>query len=117
MNRSIIRCLLIASACFFGGAALAHTSLLSSLPQDGASMDEAPTQLKLVFADPVYLAKIEVRGSAGQKIELDISNQPRDVAEFVVPLPELEAGYYTIRYSMLGEDGHAMTSAISFTVE
>jgi Uncharacterized protein, homolog of Cu resistance protein CopC len=51
--------------------AFAHASLLSTFPEDGAVLQEAPTQVRLVFNEPVRITQLQVLGSSGRALALE----------------------------------------------
>lgn len=96
----------------------AHTGLSSSAPENNQVLSTAPEQIELIFSGPVLLARIEFRDSRGERVDLDVSAYTQAAENFVVDLPDdLSAGKYTSRWTVLGEDGHTMVGALSFTIE
>ena len=110
--------LLSLTLTLFAPITLAHTGLSSSLPENNQVLDSSPEQLELVFSAPVLLARIELRDPSGGRVDLDISSHTETADSFAVDLPDdLPAGKYTARWTVLGEDGHTMAGALSFTIQ
>lgn len=112
------RCLLLLVALMLGAqAALAHNSLKSSMPGDGAVINVAPDALELVFSDSTYLVSVTVTPENGKQAPLDFE-PPLDYSpQFRVPLPMLAPGRYTVDWKVEGQDTHIIEGKFSFTVK
>ncbi len=96
--------------------ASAHSTLTASEPAAGAEVS-APQELHLQFNKPLRLVMITLTHADGQVVTLDVAAYMAEpAAEFTLPLPELSAGEWTVTWSALGTDGHAMREDIPFTV-
>jgi|MEHZ01.4.fsa_nt_MEHZ011048219.1_4 hypothetical protein len=110
--------LLSLTLTIFAPIALAHTALSSSLPENNQVLDSSPEQLELVFSGQVRLARIELSAPTGEREDLDLTLHTETSDSFAVDLPDdLPAGKYTARWTILGEDGHTMAGALSFTIQ
>jgi methionine-rich copper-binding protein CopC len=110
--------LLSLALTLFAPITLAHTGLSSSLPENNQVLDSSPEQLEMVFSGPVLMARVELRDPSGGRIDLDISGYTETAESFSVDLPDdFPAGKYTARWTVLGEDGHTMAGALSFTIQ
>lgn len=105
-----------------GGAsapAWAHNALESSEPGDGAVVDVAPTQMSWTFLKPVPLDTLTVThiDPAGVRATLDGSTHgPLGEQQVVTPLPALVPGVHSLRWRLVGADGHAVTGRVDVTV-
>ena len=113
-------------------SASAHSPLASLSPQDGASLDQTPSQIKMVFKSPVKLIKVELLkyiassndsllgglfgGSGGDKISLREEFLMKIAEKHVIELPSLVSGNYSVAWRALGQDGHLIKGDFSFTV-
>lgn len=100
--------------------AAAHNTLLSSSPTDGAVLGEPPTQLSLVFDLSVPLDTVSATwtGRSGVRTELDaFAFGPSGDTEVVAALPADLVGEVTIRWRLVGPDGHPITGRIGFTID
>lgn len=98
--------------------ALAHNTLLSSDPADGATLGVAPTQIAWTFSKAVPLETMTVTliDASGARIELGGSaHGPAGDAEVVTPLPTLQPGLISVRWRLVGPDGHPITGRVDFT--
>ncbi len=109
----------LAGVVLFVSPVSAHNSLASSDPADGSTVASAPTQLTLVFAKSVPLdtLSIEVIDASGVRSDLTGSvHGPNGDTEVLTPLPPLPAGGVTLRWRLVGSDGHAVTGRVAFTI-
>ncbi|WP_406250305.1 copper resistance CopC/CopD family protein [Microbacterium sp. M] len=97
-------------------SASAHAELLSTTPEDGAVLEEAPAEGVLSFNEPVQLIDGSIRLFPGDEdpITLDahVSNT-NVVAEFPSGLDD---GRFALSYRVVSADGHPITGAITFTI-
>ncbi len=106
----------VAFAAAVGAPASAHTVLVSTSPQDGEELDEAPTQVELTFSGPVSAtdSTMEVTGPDGASAA---AGAPAfDGATVTVPLRVVDAGEYTVIYEVTAQDGHTTSGELAFTV-
>lgn len=109
----------IAGVLLFANPVSAHNSLMSSDPADGAVLEIAPTQLTLLFAKSVPLdtLSIEIIDASGVRADLNGAvHGPNGDTQVLAPLPVLAAGPVTLRWRLVGPDGHPITGRVSFTI-
>jgi copper resistance protein C len=117
--RRTVSTLLVAAAALLATAtpALAHTSLKSSNPAEGATLATAPQQIQLTFLEAVKLPAdpVTVTGPDGTKWG---AGQATAVDETVtVPVqPAGPAGQYTITWHVISDDGDTVSGTIHFTL-
>lgn len=97
--------------------ASAHNVLVSSDPADGATLDRVPTQVELVFDQPVQkqFGQVSVLSTDGSDW---VAAAPSVVdATVTVALRPLEqTGDYVIAYRLVSADGHPVSGELTFTV-
>jgi copper transport protein len=102
------------------GSVLAHNSLVSSDPADGATLAVAPTQIVWVFDKSVPLETLTVTliEASGARSELagSVHGAAGDT-EVVTPLPVLQPGAVSVRWRLVGPDGHPVTGRVDITIE
>ena len=101
------------------GTALAHNSLLSSDPAAGSTVTVAPTQIVWVFQNSVPLDTMTVTliDATGVRTELAGSvHGPSGDTEVITPLPALQPGAISLRWRLVGADGHPITDSIDVTI-
>lgn len=98
-------------------AALAHDRLISSDPEDGATVPEVPEQITLVYSANIQDIAPEAvledeSGTVVHHAAPEISG-----TEAVLELPDLPAGTYDLTWSVVSSDGHRIDGVVSFTAE
>lgn len=96
----------------------AHDSLISSDPEDGATLEVAPEQITLTYSAEVLEVSpvVQISGEEGEEpVELDVViDGPTVTAEITDPLP---AGSHTVQWRVVSSDGHPIEGSFTFTVE
>ena len=101
------------------GVASAHNSLVSSSPSDGATFETAPATVVWQFAKEVPLETLTVTiiDATGVRTELTGSiHGPSGTSEVVTPLPPLTAGTASLRWRLVGPDGHPVSGRVDFSI-
>lgn len=113
-------CCAIAAILFLSpGTASAHNTLLSTDPAAGATVPAAPTQIVWEFQNPVPLDTMTVTliDPSGVRSELDGSvHGAAGETQVVTSLPALQPGAVSVRWRLVGADGHPITGRVEFTV-
>jgi methionine-rich copper-binding protein CopC len=91
----------------------AHAVLKLSTPKSGATV-EAPQNLSLTFSEKVRLTAVKVTGKDVSGVQVD--RAAAAAPNFTVVLPKLAPAKYEVRWTALGDDGHAVNGTFSFTV-
>ncbi len=95
--------------------ASAHASLISSTPDDGATITQAPTQLELTFDENIRQPSTIIVIAPDRK---HVENGPTQILNATVtqPLDEITtAGRYTMAYRVISADGHPVSGQLTFT--
>jgi copper transport protein len=107
-------------AAFAGaGLASAHAELLSSDPQPGAVLDQAPAHVTLTFTEPVEssLGAIRLFDGTGTSIDIGAARHPDGRGEVVeIDLPDLANGSYVVDWRVVSSDSHPVHAAFTFQV-
>lgn len=97
--------------------AVAHSTLLSSTPEGGAELDEAPGAVVLTFNEEItdLGTDIVVSGpdgadAAGGDTEIDGAEVTRQLGD------DLIAGEYSVTWRAVSADGHPIDGELSFTL-
>ncbi len=98
--------------------ALAHASLVSAQPAAGATVTPAPHSVVIHFDDQIekMFATLKVQSSAGDDVAIGKPAVGADPHQLSVELKPLAAGSYTVKWSVVSEDGHRTQGSYSFTV-
>ncbi|HEU4841983.1 MAG TPA: copper resistance protein CopC, partial [Ilumatobacteraceae bacterium] len=97
--------------------ASAHNALEGSDPADGAVLAAAPAQVSFDFktAVPLDTASVQVIDASGARTDATLTHGATDDV-LVATLPPLGAGETTLRWRLVGPDGHPLTGRVSLTV-
>lgn len=101
------------------GEVFAHNTLLSSDPADGASLASAPTQITWEFdkAVPLETMTVTLIDATGARSELSGSTHgAAGDTQVITPLPALAPGEVSLRWRLVGPDGHPITGRVDITV-
>ena len=108
---------LAASALLGAGQAVAHSQLVSTMPADGAILNEPPQSVVLTFDEALIpeVDSISINDDVGTVVA---SHAVEPVGStLTVPWPAgLPDGVYQVAYRVVSGDGHPVIGAISFTV-
>ena len=106
--------LLVAAA----GPASAHARLISTDPAGGATLEEEPANVRLIFSERIEttFAGVQVFGPDRKRVE---SGEARVEGErVIVPLvDDLPGGRYTVVFRIISGDGHPVKSQFRFTYD
>jgi copper transport protein len=119
--RQLLLAVAVAVLCVLGFAspARAHNSLVSSDPADGAELAVAPRQMTFRFDKSVPLDTVSVELIDGTGVRTEVgqfAHGPAGDTEVIATLPAIGAGEVTVRWRLVGPDGHPITGRVSFTV-
>ena len=103
-----------------GTRVFAHAQLVASSPGAGVTLDESPTELRLIFSEQleVQVTSVDLRSLDGDTaLERVGEIDPDDAFALVVGDLDLPDGVYTVTWRTLSAvDGHTAEGAFSFGV-
>ncbi len=118
--KTSIRLALAAAAVAASPLALAHASLVASLPAKDQVLDAPPTQIHLTFnehVEPRY-SSIKLVSDKGKNFDCDRPAADKaDPMSIVASVPVLRSGTYRARWTAVGGDGHKTHGDFSFTIK
>jgi copper transport protein len=119
-NLGLILAILLLLFCASPTPVQAHAYLERSDPPDNTELEQAPSQARLWFSEPVALnftsvQLLDVTGQAVPNVSLGIdAKNPRLV---VVSLPPLKSGIYSLNWKVLSaSDGHDTLGLLVFGI-
>lgn len=112
----ISRIMMLAAGVLAAQTLLAHNTLKTTVPAADAALDAAPAFIQLGFSDATYLEAIELADADGNPVLLDFEPSIDAAAAFQIPLPRLDAGTYTVQWTIEGTDTHRISGEFSFSV-
>ncbi len=95
--------------------ALAHASLISSQPQDGAVLRESPERFILIFNEPVAPLRLQLIDRLGKATPLTEVVQ-HNMAVIVRPPGTLDQGTHALSWRVVSSDGHPVGGTLIFSV-
>jgi hypothetical protein len=106
----------LAIAWIAAPAALAHTHVHHTSIADKASLATSPASFTVEFKGRTSLAGVSLTDAAGKPVPLNYKPPAGPAASFSIPLPALAKGGYILMWRTIGQDGHAMSGKVSFSV-
>lgn len=106
----------IAAAIAAPSAAMAHASLASSDPEEGAKVQVMPGQVSLTLTEPVQKASfVGVTSEDGARVTSETIDVLDDTVTTTIDKPA-PAGKYKMTYQIVSADEHTVTGTINFEV-
>lgn len=98
--------------------ASAHAALVDTDPDEGAVLAEAPGTLTLTFNEPVRLTsrEVEVLDADGDPVTSSARADGTEVSVDLADAADLGNGTYVVSWSVLSDDGHPLSGALTFSV-
>jgi copper transport protein len=110
----------LALPALVGWRASAHAQLVASSPGAGEVVAESPSQLVLIFSEPLEeeFSSLDLADASGEIVASDLGSvNPEDEFQLVAELPPLADGVYQVRWQSLSTaDGHTASGFFSFGV-
>jgi methionine-rich copper-binding protein CopC len=114
---SIVPSLVLMLFTVAGERAWGHAYPAISLPADGATLKEAPREVRIQFTEGLELAfsQVVVKGPNGEVFSQGKLRKLSDDT-IAVDLKPLRAGNYTIEWQVLSVDTHVTEGILRFTL-
>jgi copper transport protein len=106
----------IVAALVVPGAAFAHATLLQTTPANGVVLAKAPKAVTVLFDDSVRVAKGNAAVDNATQASVLAGKAAVQGRELTIPLRPLGDGAYSVRWSIVSEDGHREEGVIAFAV-
>lgn len=122
-NLKLFGLCLFASFVFMLGAkaVLAHAEPVQTYPAAGATLTEAPKQVRIIFSEKILApTTIKVLNKDNKQVDnKDGKIDPTDANSFtyVVTLPALPDGAYSVEWRSLSIDGHTESGKYAFALK
>lgn len=119
MRRTLAALVVVGFALVAGPTpAWAHNSLVSSEPADKSSVDTQPSEVKLVFDQPVQPGYNYMAVTGPDRVKWAVISDPVLAGNTVsAKIPELgPVGEYTIGFHIVSADGHPVRGETKFTL-
>lgn len=122
MRRISLFIAVLAAVLALPGLVSAHAKLVSSTPENGATLAAAPATITLAFDSELESegASLVVTDASGAAVDqgdgaVDLGDTARKTMKVSLK-SGLGAGDYAATWTLTGDDGHEVTGSISFTV-
>jgi methionine-rich copper-binding protein CopC len=93
----------------------AHAHLVQTTPANGSELTQAPTSFTLLFNEPARLTALNIQKNDESPHKVGgLPSAP--TAQWVIPVPPLAPGSYTLSYRVLSDDSHIMSGSIRFRI-
>lgn len=96
--------------------AAAHTTLESSSPPSGTTLDQSPPVIEMKFHHPINLTSVVVVDSSKAERKVDFTPHA-SATVFQLPNPQLHPGKNEITWKGLSKDGHVVTGSLVFEIK
>lgn len=97
--------------------ASAHAGVVSTDPEEGATLAEAPASVSVTFSEIVDGPSTEIAVTDASGAVLPVEAPEFDGDTFTQPMLYSGPGEYTVAFRLVSEDGHRIEDALTFTVE
>ena len=119
MRRSALLVLVAAAALALPAAAWAHAALLRTAPVASRTINQAPTEVRLSYSEPVEprFAIVSVTDASGRQVTSgEPVAAPGSPQTLVTPLRRVPEGWYLVFWRVISADGHPVRGAFTFAV-
>lgn len=115
MKRILLICL--ALIWLLPSAALAHSKMENAVPGQDATVTASPERIELTFNTKIEkLSNFKVLDAGGQQLETEKAVVEGEKMSGAVIKP-LTNGIYTVKWTIIGADGHSVEGSYTFTVD
>lgn len=97
--------------------AMAHSPLDGTTPVNEATVTEMPTEILMDFKGDIRLTRVAITHADTHSMDIDLGDQTAFTQEFTLPIQDMGAGKYVVKWRGLSADGHALNGTFSFTVD
>ncbi|WP_168121664.1 copper resistance protein CopC [Paenibacillus sp. HB172176] len=97
-------------------AAFAHSTVKSAAPDKDSTVAESPVEVEMTFSTKIEsLSTFKLYDSAGEQVETGKPEASGSTLKAALPA-KLPNDTYTVKWTAVGADGHAVEGEYSFTV-
>ncbi|MDQ0061328.1 copper resistance CopC family protein [Paenibacillus harenae] len=109
--------LLLAALWLVPGVASAHSKLETAVPEKDSTVAVSPQSIVLSYNTKIEdLSNLKLFNAAGEQIATDKAVVD-DKSMSAAVQSELPSGIYTVKWTIIGADGHAVEGEYAFTVQ
>ena len=99
-------------------SASGHATLLSSSPASGSVVTASPSQIRLLFSEPIVgsMSRITLISANGDSISLKVAGDPGEVRALLATPPVLSPTSYRVAWHTVSADGHPLNGSFGFAI-
>lgn len=97
-------------------AVLAHSTVKSTVPANGATLTASPPQVVINFNEPTRLVSVTATSTGTEEKKLQFS-PANEAASFTIAAPQLATGRHEIKWRALSKDGHPISGTIVLVIK
>lgn len=117
----VCACVLAASLCFgilSPSIVWAHAFPEAEHPRVGSTVSSPPARVSIKYDAPIQslFSKLEVLSSSGKAVTIGAPKVGLGHRTLSIKLEPLKPGNYTVKWSVVAEDGHRTEGSYGFTV-
>jgi copper resistance protein C len=116
MPRACTALLLLLAAIAPTFQAAAHSTMESSSPPNGATLDKSPSVIEIKFHGAINLTSVVVVDASKAERKLEFTPHA-SAAAFQLPNPQLAAGKNEIKWKGLSKDGHVVDGTLVYEIK
>lgn len=105
-----------ASLVLGGGAALAHSKGMMTMPSNGQTVNTGTKVMHLMFTEPMKITTVKMKAPDGKTYKISGPAASKAVKTWEGKLPKLAPGSYKIDWRGMSPDGHPMNGDFAFKV-
>ncbi|NIK74905.1 hypothetical protein FHS15_000003 [Paenibacillus castaneae] len=107
----------LAALWLMPSVAMAHSKIELAVPAQDETLDASPQQIEMTFNTKIEkLSNFKLFNAAGEEMDTEKAEVNGATMSGKV-LSELPNGIYTVKWTIIGADGHSVEGNYSFTVE
>ncbi|WP_017548220.1 copper resistance CopC family protein [Salinicoccus carnicancri] len=115
-RRLIVFLSLLMMSAVFGGVVQAHSTMVSSSPEEGSEMQEEVSSVTMTFDSEIQQEEeIYLENADGERFDYENITVEGETVELTFAEP-LVPGDYTVVWEVYGADGHLISGDYGFTV-
>jgi len=103
MNRLFDLIMMVIFSVVLYSQVFAHSSIKTTIPENGAILDEVPATILIQMTNKIRLIKVEMQHEDHTIIEIDLSDYREFQTDFTLPIKSRDAGVYGISWRALGD--------------
>jgi copper transport protein len=119
VRRACLLAVVAAAALAWPAAAWAHAALLKTVPVASRTINQAPTEVRLTYSEPVEprFAIVSVTDAEGRQVtSASPAAAPGAPQTLVTRLRRVPEGWYLVFWRVISADGHPVRGAFTFAV-